>query len=98
MYTHTHIQARVRDLVDMVVDVGVCLSVWLSDATLLLPRACTLHPQYVPVSLSLSPSLSLALSRSRARALSPFSLHVRVFVFVCVFLPVGRALNLHHRD
>ena len=101
MYTHTHIQARVRDLVDMGVDVGDCLPLWRSlDSTLVLPRACTLHPQYVPVSPSLTHSLSLflSLSLSRARALPPFSLHVRVFVFVCLFLPMVRALNLHHRD
>ena len=73
MYTHTHIQAPVRDLVDVGVNVGVCLPVWRSlDATLVLPRACTLHPQYVPVSPSLTHSLSLflSLSLSRARALS----------------------------
>jgi hypothetical protein len=63
MYTHTHIQARVRNLVDVGVNVGVCLPVWRSlDATLVLPRACTLHPQHVPVSLFLPLSLSLSLS------------------------------------
>jgi hypothetical protein len=69
MYTHTHIQARVRNLVDVGVNVGVCLPVWRSlDATLVLPRACTLHPQYVPV----SPSLTHSLSRSRSRSLFYF--------------------------
>ncbi len=95
-HTHTHTQAPVRDLVDMGVNVGVCLPVWRSlDATLVLPRACTLHPQYVPVSPSVPPyslsyslavSLSLSLSLSRARARSPSLLFACACVRVCVCL------------